>query len=66
MVETWDVMGPSQWFTVLTDDGSLIKARTYSVRRAVVIVQEMLATIDDEAMVTAVYDGNNVYMIGWD
>jgi len=66
MVETWDVMAPSDWFIVLTDDGSRIKARTYSVRRAVVIVQEMLDSFNDDAVVIAVYDGTCIYMIEWD
>jgi phosphoribosylamine-glycine ligase len=63
MVEMWDVMVPSRWFVVLTDDGTRIQARTYSLRNAVVMVQELLG---DEAAVMAVWDGNNIYVIDWD
>jgi hypothetical protein len=63
MVEMWDVMVPNRWFVVLTDDGTRIQARTYSLRNAVVMVQELLG---DDAAVMAVWDGSNVYVIDWD
>jgi hypothetical protein len=62
MVETWDVMGPSHWFTVLMSDGVQVQARTHSLRKAVVMVQELLG---DDAAVIAVFDGKNVYSIDW-
>jgi hypothetical protein len=61
-LETWDVMGPSHWFTVLTSDGAQIQARTHSLRKAVVMVQELLG---DDAAVIAVFDGKHVYSIDW-
>lgn len=63
MVEMWDVMVPSRWFVVVTTNGMRIQARTYSLRNAVVMVQELLG---DEAAVMAVWDGNNIYVIDWD
>jgi hypothetical protein len=62
-VETWDVMGPSQWFVVITDDGTRIQARTHTLRSAVIMVQELLG---DEEKVMAVFDGRHLYWISWD
>jgi len=62
VVETWDVMVPRRWFTVLTTDGMQVQARTHSLRNAVIMVQELLG---DEAAVMAVYDGSHVYLIDW-
>lgn len=61
-IRTFDVIKPSRWMVAILSNGHHIQIRTYSVQRAISMIQEV---IGDEFLVMALFDGTTLYQVEW-